>query len=868
MQDRALLLDLYTLRPWGESPSRRHLRQTLPGRAKVGGKATQLHALSKAGLNVPRGFVLSVEALEAQVRRIVGADQAENEDVMAHLLRTSLPAELERQLVQAAKELGGPVAVRSSGVGEDGSARSHAGMFSTVLGVAASDVPQAVRRVWASAFSGRAVAYQRGRQDHVGMAVVVQRMVDPVVSGVMFTVNPLTGSWREMVVESVWGLGEGLVSGEIAPHWSLIRRPHRVPGVIQRLWSRVRLEVMQQDLPPLKEHWVMSGGSVVRTPTPLDLRGQPTLEKRTLLRVCRVGLRVEAAMGAPQDVEWCIDAQGRIQVIQARPITSSASPRARSDVLWTRRFIGERFAAPVTPMGWSILEPLLRYFIAYPDTQDRYLGGGPPLRLVNSRPYINATVFRHLMFKMPGAPPPQFMLELLPPSEEIGWRSRHGAPPDLSVYVSVLKETFAERRWERFAFNPFTNPARWRDLKERLDAELPRLSGRASSPEEAISLVNSHIELMREYISVHITSLLFANLSYQLLDSALSSWCSANSAEWLEALAVCPPGNRTLEANAAVIGLAAAAGPGDLSALANDQPLSKPFSGALEAFLVAYGHRSDASWTLFADRWRNRPSMLVPLISAATSGGVDPRVDQSAQEARFERVQGSALRQVTGWRRVALRALIRYNREYLLLRENQRFTYDKLSWSLRMVLDGIGCWLVAEGDLDSADDVRFLTWDEARMMVTGALDTAAARQCVSRRKLRFEADCLIEPPTFLLGDEAIVAMSGGTRLQGVGISAGRARGRVRVVDSVQDGQNLQAGEILVARSVDPGWTPLFLTAAAVVLELGGMLSHGAVVAREYRVPMVVNLDGVTRSLTDGQEITVDGTRGIVWIHTR
>jgi len=693
-------------------------------------------------------------------------------------------------------------------------------------------------------------------------------MVDPAVSGVMFTINPLTGSWREMVVESVWGLAEGLVGGEIAPHWALVHRPRRVPGVLQRLWSRVRLEVMQQDNPNLCEQWSLSAqGDVVREPTPPSLRGQPTVERRTLLRLCRVGLRVEALMGAPQDVEWCIDRHGHVLVIQSRPITSNASPRARSDVLWTRRFIGERFSVPVTPLGWSVLGPLLSEFIAYPRTQDRYLGGGPALRLVNGRPFVNATVFRHLAFKLPGAAPPRFMLELLPPAEELAWRSRQGAPPDISVYLSLLKETFEERRWERFAFNPLTNPSQWEAFRGRLERLLPSLCRAPSSAPDAVDLVGEQLELIREYVSIHITSLLFANLSYQLLERVLARWAPESAALWLEALAVCPPGNRTLEVNAALVSLASVAEDSDLVALQGGAPVSERFRRELDRFLVAYGHRSDASWVVFADRWRDRPSMLVPLLRSATEGGSkEPASALADQEARFHRVQSMAIARVGPLQRAALRQIIGYNRTYLLLRENQRFAFDQLSSALRDTLVWIGHSLVDQGALVQAVDVRFLTWGEARALVTEGLEAGSARRRVEKRKIRYEADKTIEPPTFLLGDEAVVVDAGGTRLQGVGISSGRVRGRVRVVHSVAEAGALQPGEVLVTRSTDPGWTPLFMTASAVVLEMGSMLSHGAVIAREYRVPMVVNLDGITQRLRTGQEITVDGTRGIVWVH--
>ena len=151
-------------------------------------------------------------------------------------------------------------------------------------------------------------------------------------------------------------------------------------------------------------------------------------------------------------------------------------------------------------------------------------------------------------------------------------------------------------------------------------------------------------------------------------------------------------------------------------------------------------------------------------------------------------------------------------------------------------------------------------------IVSGSLTTEPVAGWVSRRRAQREADAAIDPPVFLVGDQPGTLDDAGGRLQGLGISPGRVRGRVRIVHRLADGQKLQAGEILVTRAVDPGWTPLFTAAAGLLLEMGSVLSHGAVVAREYKIPAVVNIDGVMRRLRDGDEVTLDGTRGVVWVH--
>lgn len=845
-------------------------------RPRVGGKAWHLAQLARHGLPVPRAVVVTTDAFSAALDEagLAGlaesarARPAEAADLREALLEMAPPPWLAAALAEALGSFAGPFAVRSSAVGEDGRDASFAGQHLTELGVGASGVAAAVVRCWASMYAPAAMSYRRQRGPDPGaMAVLVQRLVEPQVSGVLFTVNPLSGSWREMTVEATFGLGEPLVAGEVTPHWFLVRRPRRAPRPVQRVLSRVRLSVVQQDLPEIALRAVARGGETVREPLPADLVGRPALDRAGLFRVCRLGLRAEALLGEPQDVEWAIDGAGVLHLLQARPITRGAAPRPRAGVLWTRRFIGERWPEPATPLGWSLIAPVLEHFVAYPRTQGRYLGGGPALRLVRSRPYVNVTAFRHLAFKLPGAPAPGFMLELIPPEEEAGWHRRFAALPDLSVYASFLRETVQERRWSRFAFNPIRNPAQWEAFRDRLDEALPALSAAPVSLPDAVRQVEAQQRWVTEYVGIHLCSLLFANLSYQLLEAALAEWVPEEAAALMRDLATCPPGNRTLEANAALWHLAELATADDLDALERGAPPRPAFAGPLHAFLDRYGHRSAASWELFTPRWADEPARLAPMLRAFAGGELShPERRAEDQEAAHARALARAREAVGGGRRVLLEGLVHYARRYLLLRENQRFAFDRLLFAERRTLLWIGARLAERGWLDAAADVAFLTWDELVGLCGEALPPGPAREWVARRRARREEDLGATPPVFLRGDEDVVALPSGARLQGLGISPGRARGRVRIVRSPAEAASVPDGAVIVAHAVDPGWTPLFGKASAVVLELGSRLSHGAVVAREYGLPAVVNLDGVTRTLRDGQEVTVDGTRGVVWLH--
>jgi pyruvate,water dikinase len=850
-------------------------------RARVGGKAFHLAQLAGRDLPVPPAAVVPVEVYQTALRD-AGlwhlAEQVHREpvaealdDLRARLSSLPLPGRLHDALVRRARALGGRVAVRSSAADEDGRDRSFAGQHLTVLDVAADLVPEAVRQVWASLYGAAAMAYRGAQGPAPGaLAVVLQRMVEPRVSGVLFTVNPLSGSWREMTVEATWGYAEGLVSGQVTPHWYLVRRPRRAPRPVQRVLNRVQLHLVQQDLPEIREQWTADGrGGLARRTTPSTLKYRPTLDRRTLLRLCRLGLKAEGVLGEPQDVEWAIDYSGRLLVLQARPITTTGTPRARKDVLWTRRFIGERWPEPATPLGWSLLAPVFEYFVAYPHTQSRYLGGGPALRLMRSRPYVNVSAFRHLAFKMPGAPAPRFMLELIPPREEWEWQRRFAVLPDISVYWSFLRETARERRWQRFRWNPLTNDRHWETFRERLEVELVTLSRLPVSPGDAVRLVRSQRDLVREYIGIHICSLLFANLFYQLLEAALANWASERAASLMRRLAVCPSGNRTLETNEALWELAGVATESELEVLERGElPSSHSrFGAALDEFLHRYGHRSHASWEIMASRWVQAPERLSAFLRSYQAADAEEPEARARRQGQDYREALAELREVvSGPHGVIIEVLLHYTRRYLLLRENQRFAFDRLLFAMQRNLLWMGTEFVTEGWLERAEDIAYLTWDEVVGLATQSLSPEPVGDWIARRRQKREEDAQAEPPDFLHGDEGVTEAASGARLQGLGISPGRYRGRVRLIRSLAEGQRLEQGDVLVTRAVDPGWTPLLLTAGAVILEMGSRLSHGAVVAREYKVPAVVNIEGVARRLSDGQEVTVDGTRGVVWVH--
>ena len=757
---------------------------------RPGAKAAALSDLMRDGIPVPRAWIIPTstfrEFLEAN-SLYASKLHTSSADLADRVLDAPLPA----RIVCPAP----CVAVRSSGADEDGAQTSGAGRYSTVLAVSPGEFEAAVRKVWASWVRAKPAG-----QPLDGMTVLVQEMIDARVAGVLFTTNPVSGSWAEMVVEAVWGLGEPLVSGVVVPDRYVLARD-------RGLGSKATAKVVLEEVRPQHTQLVLDHGKLETRET--EAPNARKLLREDLVSLAKLGLHIERMRGSPQDIEWVQDRAGVLHILQARPITTQQRLPRGEATLWTRRFIGERFPSGVTPLTWSLVGPALEHFVAYPDTSRLYLGGDAPFQVVNGHPYANVTVFRHLAFKLPGAAPPRFMLDFFPPEEEQRWTSRRAALPDLAVYTSILSTTLQQRRWRRFRWNPLTNVRVWDQFRDNLTGLLAPIA--TATAAEALTRTDA---ILRSYIKIHVTSLLFANILWELLSPGLS--------ESQRAVILRPWGaSITRKVDAAL---------GDVGR----------GTRTLQDFLEEHGHRSRSSWEIWAPRLAEDPAGTLAL-AAGLAAAARPNIEAEASETA----------EAVARLRPGHRKLAHLGSEYFRLREEQRYFLDLIFWRLKQRL----CALAPELGL-SEDDIPWLSASE---LIDPPLD--GPQRAGLRRAIRPDPT----PPDFLRGNEAVEPPTSRTRLQGLGVSPGTARGTARVLTRYEDAPLLRAGEILVTHSTDPAWTPLYARAAGLVLELGSQLSHGAVVAREYRIPAVANVMGATRRLRTGDELMLDGQSGTVWV---
>lgn len=868
--------------------------------AEVGGKAANLGELTRAGLPVPAGWALTTEAYRqvaeaaglAEViaaRRQAGgrtegqAAEGLAEAARSRLLETPVPDEVAKAVAAAYEGLGGgPVAVRSSATAEDLPFASFAGQQDTYLNVVgADDVLDAVRRCWASLWTDRAVAYREANGiDHAGvrLAVVVQVMVDARVAGVMFTANPVTGRRREAVIDAAPGLGEAVVSGAVNPDRFVV---DTVTGrVLDRHEGDKRLAIR-----------AAPGGGTLRDTLPGTLRDGDLpaglcLTDTQARELAELGARVERHYGAPQDTEWAVDGDGTLWLTQARPITTLYPlPEATRKGLrvYFSFNVAQGVMGPITPMG-------LAAFKLAGAGAARLFGHGPAE--LRDGPAFMAVSGGRLWLDLTTALRSRAGRTILPRLLRIAEArtavvvDRLMADPRLPViHTGRLPVVRAAARFARRIHAParvllaLTSPRRSlghvRDLGERIDRRLRVPAG--ATPAQRLD----HAErVLAGTFPLAVSVMPIAITGYGLfgLASRLSGVPVGEMQDVLRSL----PANPTTEMDLELWGLAGRIEPEPFRELPVHELARRYREGTLPpkaqreitGFLDRYGHRGVAEIDLGLPRWSEDPAHILGVLANYLRTGAAGGVPAIAPDALF--AQGAADAEtamaavVTRARRrgrlrgAVTRFALRRTRAYAGLREMPKFFLVQTLAGVRRSMFAVGEHLVATGVLAESHDVFFLTFAEARAALAGG----DRRELVAERRASHEREARRRHvPRVMLSDgtepeaQAATTADPGS-LSGSAASAGTVTGPARVVlDPV--GAHLEPGEILVCPSTDPGWTPLFLTAGGLVMEMGGAMSHGAVVAREYGIPAVVGVADATHRIGTGDLITVDGAAGTV-----
>jgi pyruvate,water dikinase len=757
---------------------------------------------------------------------------------------------------------------------EDAAQASFAGQLQTCLNVPAEHVVAAVLAVWRSAEAAHVAAYQQ-RLGHGtgGLAVVIQAMVSAVVSGVIFTADPLSGASERLVINAAWGLGEGVVSGSVTPdHWVVARSTKEVLEC--RIGEKSRMVVADNG----------QGTRVV--PTPLERTASPALTPEQIPTLTQLALRVEQHFGAPQDIEWAYG-DGRFWILQARPITaqpgtgwvSEFDSDTHPETVWTAANIQEVLPGLLTPLTWSFLQPQWRY--AYQKVFLRTHTLRDPaiefVALFYNRPFLNVSALRHVAARAIGTSPEAVDEQYLgttrapeQPKAPLTWQR-------LLAYLDTTPRTM----W-MLCRTP--QQVRKMTARVRLWLAQQRQQPLASLGLEALLASLRRADAVdREVGALHIATTSGASVGFESLQRLLIYWCGDEATTLLPALTTglqdipsAAPGLEMAELAAMVqphsalhAALLAPDPWANLQALPG--AAATAFRARLARFLGQYGHRSVMEWELATATWAEEPHSVLLFLRNFLHMPPEASANQvAARQEAYRLAATTAVDQRLGLlRRWVFRLVVHYAQTYVKHREHTKALWIEVNHVIRRLCREVGQRLVAQGRLADAQDLYFLTFAEVQQLSTIGIPDMPVSTRIRRRQAEFVRNQQVTLPESFQGRPRpllnVSAPGTGGVLRGIPVSPGVVTGLARVIRDPRSDTVLQPGEILIAPVTDAGWGPLFLIAAGVVVDVGGPLSHGAIVAREYGVPAVVNVKEATRLVRTGQTITVNGTTGEVWV---
>lgn len=796
---------------------------------RVGGKAWNCARLKQHGFPVPEGIVVPAATHERELAAIAGDPWLDR-----------WPAEQT-------------FAVRSSGVSEDGSTQSFAGINETLLDVPRATIASAVLTCMASAQSARAQAYRRAQylpDTADAIAVLIQRMIRPVAAGVGFTIDPLASASDELVINSTFGLGDALVSGEIDPDEIRVRKSDRT--ILTYNVGRG------------------TGASASRS-----LTDQAVAELSELL------IAIEQHCGSPQDVEWCFDGS-RFWIVQSRPVTAVEHAPATE---WSRANLAEVLPELTSPQTLVEVEHVLN--VAEHNHLGRLLGPvdvlGPMVKAFNGRLYFNLSQFRHLC-RLSGTPP-ALMLRSLGHAGDIDPADEVAAPRPLRELIACTPD------FVRIGRKHMVIRRLVRNHREHVEEVVGRLTSTDPTQLSSEQIWTMIGEWRRDAPqTLEVVLVLGGVLFYEV---PLRHICERVGYSFERLLyAQLAAGERSVSAQQAfdLVALAQVARnePRAADWLAREELDPRAmrraldgtaFLAAFDRFIAAYGHRGphETDWAL--PRYGENPGPILEAVRMHL--GSDIR-DLSAQQRRADAAAAAVWKEFEerfrGLQRWTLlpraKRAIRMIKQYYVWRELCRFEMVRVVAAIRRWHLVLADSFVQRGWIDERDDYFFLHIPE----VADALQQPPAHrelaQIVAQRKTERARYARMPMPLLMresdlprltraAGIPDVADVDDANDLQGLPVSSGCVRAEVVVLHDPTEFARMKRGAILVARATDPSWTPLFTLASGVIVEVGGVLSHASTIAREYGLPALANVRNATRRLRDGEMVTLDATNGVV-----
>ncbi len=883
--------------------------------ALVGGKAAKLGEMKKKGFNVPDAFVLTTSAfsacinesnLQEVISEIIQAIDYEDQESITTASKKAINAIHEitfastilSQIEEAYRSLAEKrVAVRSSATAEDLEEASFAGQYETYLNVnGLEDLIRHIKKCYASLWTPRAISYRhknRISHDAVKIAVLVQSMIDAERAGVLFTDDPTVPTKTQMLIESNFGLGESVVSGVSTPD---------------------RYVVSRKDNPQYKEHKLLfseigtkdiiihSGGikhqGVETSVASDDISQKASLQEEEAVRIAEIGYSLEEFFRGPQDVEWAIDSSGELHILQSRPITVQRHSESE-EILWSRGYSDDYWNDNVTPLFFDLLGDQIKYIVNIELNQIMGYKGMPSeiLKLHKAHAYFNLEVIRNkVVNEIPPFLRSDDVLNYFPEGNgPFGKETMRNLPfatmsrimAEIRVMAfdsqgSMTKTSDEYEKWTKEEFLPYLS---------RFDVELEELKGKNqlldlwNLAKELDKVMMRHFRMVRYGIPVH-------NIGMNLIvNYLLRRWLGEKRAVRLFPLLVTGLDHKTNEANRRLAELALQAKKTedvkDLIIKTPSEELlprlresksdkSKEFLRKYNDFISDFGVRGYTREPYYP-RWQEKPSLifdiLKPLILSQSNGLVEygDKVTKLRLEAEKEVEEGIKKTRNGKIKWMLFTTILGMSRTYIAFREDQRFNLDRWITRNREIFLEIGNVFQKNGIIDSPVHIFFFYRAEIKRIIMNQVDNLQVMQeRVIQRMKEFEENEDVTPPKFIQGsrvyNDRLEHSADDRTVSGLPASQGTVTGTVRVLRKIEEIPQVQEGEILVVPRTDPGWTPVFAQIGGLVTETGGILSHGAVVSREYCIPAVTNIRQACDILKTGQVVTVDGNEGTVTFH--
>ena len=894
---------------------------------EVGGKGAHLGELIQAGFHVPEGFSILAKAYDRffqanhldqtahevleplELSDLSGLEERARRFQEA-FVQAPMPQDLALDIREAYRDLclsigesSARVAVRSSVATVDLTRTSFPGQMDTYHNVVGEDqVLLCVKKCWASLWNFGALVQRLSlRIDPYGVVIapVVQRMVPAETAGVLFTANPLDPEAGQIVINACLGLGEGVVSGRFAVDHFVIQRDGPC--------------LLEQDIGVKESKIVISEGSSQGTEV-IQVGDQearaPCLSWDQIVELVALGEEVEHRFGRPQDVEWAF-ANNTFYLLQTRSIQGTAkrplppsipsqpeewvsefdTPIDACYPLYTAANISEVLPGVLTPLTHTGLDMLEYGFqaanlalgiISKKDLEGRrffFLGS------FYGRAFLNLSAVREITARVPGGTGAEIDRDTPP---EYRRPPQRGAPRATLTYVIFVSRVM-RNSWNRMHQVPLEVQLYRSRVEERIQDYRSRKDRGTWPWKEYIRLLTSAREEGYEAMRVHIEVSQFAVVLYEMLRKVTTMWLDDHlgtlTARLVTGLATVESArpvfeiwelSRMVKQSPELKELFETHDPGEIHERlgADHSEETSPFKEALAAFLSRHGYRSVFEAEVMLPSWEQDPTFIFAMIKnyLNQSGDHSPQHILARQENERDQAVRKTLARLPVLKRQIFQWLLKEAQRFITLRESMKATLMMGVGQSKILFREISRRFHEQGIIKEPDDFYFFIEREILDIMEGKTLDGSIQERLAKRRQEYERNKQVLLPEYFEGRPKPIARKGpsgeqeGLRvLKGIPLSPGKVRGRARVICDPRSSATIEPGEILVAPVTDAGWTPLFLTAAGIVVDIGGLLSHGSIVAREYGIPGVINVKIATEVIKNGQEIVVDGDRGEVHI---